>query len=147
MQAADPHPHLTTFFGIWAAVGPLAGLYIGFLLTSREQHQQWLRDNRKEEFKEVVTAVSRFIVDHMAYASSLGSDLPQSKQAYVDSYKATSLVLTDRVFIHADLYDKNIPHRFLQVAEEYRDAGMDFEKINKQAAELLEELITLARKG
>lgn len=147
MQAPDPHPHLTLFFGIWAAVGPLAGLYIGFLLTRREQHQQWLRDNRKEEFKEVVTAMSQFIIGHMVYVSSLGSDMPQSKQAYIDSYKTTSVVLCDRVYIHADLYSKDIPDRFLKIAEQYRDAGTEFNKINGQAGELLEELITLARKG
>ncbi len=127
--------------------GALSGIVFGHFLTRSAQHRQWLRDNRKQEFKEVVTAMSQFIVDHMAYASSLKSDMPQSKQAYIDSYKATAVVLCDRVYIHTDLNDKNIPHRFLQIAEQYHDSGADFDKTNPQAAELLQEVIMLARKG
>lgn len=33
MTPVDPHPHLTLFFAIWAAVGPLAGILIGHFLT------------------------------------------------------------------------------------------------------------------
>jgi hypothetical protein len=127
--------------------GALIGIVLGHFLTRSAQHRQWLRDNRKEEFREVVTAMSQFIVGHMAYVSSLGSDLPQSKQAYIDSYKTTSVILCDRVYIYADINDRNIPHRFLQIAEKYREAGSDFDKVNNEAGELLQELITLARKG
>jgi hypothetical protein len=127
--------------------GALIGIVLGHFLTRSAQHRQWLRDNRKEEFGEVVTAISQFIVDHMTYVSSLNSDMPQSKQAYVDSYKAIAVVLCDRIYIYTDLNDKDIPNRFLQIAEQYRDSETDFDKINPQAADLLQEVIMLARKG
>src|ERR1700728_4484457 len=103
-----PDQSFTLIVSSVGIAGALGGIVIGHFLTRSAQHQQWVRDNRKEEFREVVTAMSQFVVDHMAYVSSLGSDLPQSKQAYIDSYKTTSVILCDRVYIYADINDRNI---------------------------------------
>ena len=62
-----------------------------------------LRDNRKEEFKEVLFAMSKLVIDHMTFVASQGSTLPQSEQAYLDSMKETYVVLCDRIYINGDL--------------------------------------------
>lgn len=54
----DPHPHLTLFFAIWAAVGPMVGLGLGYLLTTRQQRKQWLIDKRREEYRELLGALT-----------------------------------------------------------------------------------------
>lgn len=138
-----------TFTLIVSAVGicgALLGIVIGHFLTRSSQHVQWLRDNRKREFQELVTAMSRQIVEHMAYTASLGSDLPQSKQTYVDAMKATSLVLGDRIYIHDELSERNIQTRFVEVMNHFRDAGSDFDGPGHEANALLLEVVTMARK-
>ncbi len=138
-----------TFTLILSAVGiggALSGIVIGHFLTRSSQHAQWLRDNRKREFQEIVTAMSRMIVEHMTYTSSLGSDLPQSKQEYVDAWRATSLVLVDRIYIHNEISEKDIQHRFLDIMGEFREAGSNFKGPNEKATALLMEVIAMARK-
>lgn len=54
----DPHPHLTLFFAIWAAVGPMVGIGLGYLLTTRQQRKQWLIDKRREEYQELLSALT-----------------------------------------------------------------------------------------
>jgi len=127
--------------------GALIGIAIGHFLTRNSQHRQWLRDNRKQEFKELVTAMSHFVIEHMAYVSSIGSVLPQSKQAYLDSMKAVYLIATDRIYIHVDLDKTDIPTRFLEIMEHFRDSGSNFDSPADKASELLQELIAMARKG
>jgi uncharacterized membrane-anchored protein YhcB (DUF1043 family) len=138
-----------TFTLIVSAVGiggALSGIVIGHFLTRSSQHAQWLRDNRKREFQELVTAMSHQIVEHMAYTASLGSELPQSKQTYLDAMKATSQVLGDRIYIHDELSEKNIQIRFLELMNHFRDAGSAFDGPGKEANALLLEVITMARK-
>jgi hypothetical protein len=139
-----------TFTLIVSAVGisgALGGIVIGHFLTRSSQHQQWLRDNRKQEFKEVVTALSHYVVEHMAYVASLGSEIPQSKQAYIDAMKATSLALCDRIYIHTELSEKDIPERFIKIMRNFRDAGPDFDAPADEATALVLEIIAMARKG
>jgi t-SNARE complex subunit (syntaxin) len=139
-----------TFTLIVSAVGiggALSGIVVGHFLTLSSQHRQWVRDNRKQEFKEVVSAMSQYIIEHMSYVASQGSDLPQSKQAYVDSMKAAGVILTDRIYIHHDLDERDIPKRFLEIMEHFRESGKDFDKPADKASALLQEIIVLARKG
>jgi hypothetical protein len=127
--------------------GALIGIVVGHFLTRNSQHMQWLRDNRKQEFKETVTAMSHYILEHMSYTASLNSELPQSKQSYLDSMKAAGVVLTDRIYIHADLDKTDIPTRFLEIMEQFRDSGSEWDAPADRATKLLEELIAMARKG
>lgn len=43
---------------VWLAVGPLIGVVVGALLTRRIQRQQWVADSRKQEYRELMTALS-----------------------------------------------------------------------------------------
>jgi VIT1/CCC1 family predicted Fe2+/Mn2+ transporter len=127
--------------------GALSGIVIGHFLTRSSQHAQWVRDNRKREFQEIVTAMSSMIVEHMYYTSSLGSDLPQSKQLYADAMKATSLVLVDRIYIHNEISERDIQNRFLDIMMQFRKAGSEFHDPAEKATALLVEIIAMARKG
>jgi hypothetical protein len=133
--------------GLFTLGGVIVGSFLTFFLTKTAQQEHWLRDCRKEEFKEAVTAMSRFVVEHMSYAASQGSKLPQSEQVYLEIMKATSVVLCDRIYIHDDLDGRNIPKRFLEIMEHFRDSGTEFDAPADKASELLEELIAIARKG
>ena len=139
-----------TFTLIVSAVGiggALSGIVIGHFLTRSSQHQQWLRDNRKREYQEIVTAMSRMFVEHMYYTSSLDSDMPQSKQGYADAMKATSLILVDRIYIHNEISEKDIQNRFLEIMMQFRESGSNFKGPNEKATALLMEIIAMARKG
>ena len=94
----------------------------------------------------MVAAITNLAVEHMSYVASQGSILPQSTQAYLDAMKEAYRTLTDRIYIHTDLDEKDIPHRFLAIMEEFRQSGTDFNKPAVRTAELLQEIILMARK-
>ena len=42
----------------WAAAGPLVGVLLGALLGRSWDRRKWLNDNRKEEYRELITALT-----------------------------------------------------------------------------------------
>jgi len=48
----------STVSSVWAAVGPLIGVLVGGWLTSRNQRRHWLADNKKQEYRELLTSIA-----------------------------------------------------------------------------------------
>jgi hypothetical protein len=46
------------FLNIWAIVGPLIGILLGSWLTTRNQRRHWLLDNKRSEYRELLTSIS-----------------------------------------------------------------------------------------
>ena len=47
----------TIILAIWGAVGPLVGVVYGQHLAKRWQKEQWIRENRKQECRELLDAI------------------------------------------------------------------------------------------
>jgi hypothetical protein len=135
---------ITTFVGI---IGALAGVIIGQRMARSWQREQWRLDCRKEEFKEVVSAISNAVIHHMVFVASKGSPVPQPMQGYIDTMKVVFQTLTDRIYIAADLEKANIPQRFLAIMTELRDAEENFDVGADKMHVLLNEVIALGIKG
>ncbi len=126
--------------------GTLGGIVVGHFLTRSWQRKQWLLDQRKQEFKEVASAISHFSIEHLSYVTSQGTTLTQSKQAYVDSMKAVTCVLADRIYIASDLEDTKIPSRCLRIMEHFINAGEEFGNPAGEMTALLKEVVELAKR-
>lgn len=138
--------NVTLIVAALGIVGTLGGIIVGHFLTRSWQREQWLLDCRKQEFKEVASAMSHFTIEHLSYVTSQGTALAQPKQAYVDSMKAVSCVLADRIFIASDLESAKIPSRFLQIMEKFIEAGEEFDDPADEMSALLKEVVELAKK-
>ncbi len=88
----------------WAAVGPIIGVLVGALLTRSWDKQKWMNDNRKEECRELLTAISEAAVLELKRILSVnsaglriesGASLQVVDEAYTNSLK----VFQDRIFI------------------------------------------------
>jgi hypothetical protein len=101
MQAADPHPQLATFFVIWAAVGPLAGILIGHYLTRSWQREQWLLDNTRQEYKELLSVLIRSYNTIIALQAPGLPRGPEEERALQSAYQDVLAVTNDRLFIAA----------------------------------------------
>ena len=49
---------MNLWLSIWAAVGPLIGVLLGSYLSTLNQRRQWISDNRKNEFREIITTLA-----------------------------------------------------------------------------------------
>jgi hypothetical protein len=110
---------LTVVLGIWAAIGPLAGIFVGHLLTRSWQREQARLDNVKAEYRELLSALAD------AYTSfiRLGPRDPDSleqRSAY-DIARASSLrVLHDRIYIAQRVESEKWLYRWIAIELEYK---------------------------
>jgi hypothetical protein len=55
----DPFVISTIILGIWGALAPLIGIFVGHWLTKSWQRRQWLADNQKEEYRRILAGLNR----------------------------------------------------------------------------------------
>jgi hypothetical protein len=98
-----------TFTLILSAVGiggALAGIVIGHFLTRSSQHRDWLRDKRREEYREVLNATTAayMAIMHIRELGELGiTASPEleltAERAIIESFRT----LRDRILIAEDI--------------------------------------------
>jgi hypothetical protein len=96
---------LILIFAVWAAVGPLVGIVIGHYLTRSWQRSQWIADNRKEEYRKVLSGLNRLnmllVKQHLNGHVDVGEIKPAMEEVSVALN--TSLFITD--FLAGDVLD------------------------------------------
>ena len=46
------------FLNVWAIAGPFVGILLGSWLTTRNQRRHWLLDNKRSEYRELLTTIA-----------------------------------------------------------------------------------------
>jgi hypothetical protein len=133
VQPESSHPALTLILSIWAGVGPLVGLLTGTFLQMRIARNQWLRDNRKQECRELMGALSaasvalgywylgvsqlqsRFgVVDE-----HLNQAVAERLKHYIDLNTTLQMLFVDRLFIYEEVRDAEIRDRWNAIVDEH----------------------------
>jgi hypothetical protein len=129
---------------VWNAVGPLIGVLIGGWMTYRIQSRQWLANTRKEEYRELLTALtdaaSSLIENaqmklHMVQSGETQRlELQQrTKEKYFNSLK----IMQDRLFIAREVEQMELFDRWgramkdLQETNKYQTFEDRFEAIQR----------------
>lgn len=89
---------LTIALGIWAAIGPLLGIFVGHFLTRSWQREQARLDNIKAEYRELLTALA----DAYTIFIRLGprdEEVAQQCNAFDEARAASLRVMHDRIYI------------------------------------------------
>jgi hypothetical protein len=129
----------------WASVGPLVGVIIGAMLTRAWDRRKWINENRKQEYRELLTtltsACTALIDNTQAIVQS-----PAEQISARDEYFKSLRVLQDRIFIAHDIGKMNLFDRWgaamkdLQATKDFRKFEDSFEvmrtEIVKQAMEV-----------
>jgi hypothetical protein len=120
---------LTITLGIWAAVGPLAGIVLGHFLTRSWQHKQWLLDRRKEEWRELLTALAESLRASLKIypARALSGD---EEREIVNAQSDSFRVIRDRIFIAADVKALDLENRW-SAAVQHHSQTLDAPKLGK----------------
>ena len=107
----------------WTALSPLLYIFVGALLTRSWQRKQWLLDNKKAEFRELLSTLSEsshcilrnFPAEGFAGAKmSSGDELRQVREAAINGRR----VIQDRIFIAKRIREENILDRWQSVTAE-----------------------------
>lgn len=103
----------------WAAIGPLVGILLGARLARRSQRDQWIADNRKSEYRELLTALTKAftgIVQLRAPGVALG---PQEQKALSDLEAQSFVAIRDRIFIAKEIENLKLLARWSQALRQY----------------------------
>jgi hypothetical protein len=114
MLSPDTHPNLTLFYGIWSALGPLAGILIGYFLTRSWQREQWMRDRKKEEYRELLTGLATSMIDLQDYGIS-----DESR----NGFKLAGRIIADRIFIRDDVNALDVGNIYFDAIEDLGNDG------------------------
>lgn len=126
--------------------GALAGIVIGHFLTRSSQHKQWLRDNRKDEFRELISAITRAAVEQAYYHKSQSTLRPQPIEVLQEAQKVALRTIVDRIYIAPEINTININERYLRIAEDLK-SNKDYSASMERMDALINETVELARKG
>jgi hypothetical protein len=139
MQSVDPHPILTLVLSIWAGVGPLVGLLVGHYLIRSWQREQWLLDSRKQEFRELLSAITSAHVEHIScttFRDASSYDLKVWKEAEKRAFQ----VIADRIYIAEDVEQLRIKHRFGNMTD-------DDSQFHSELRQLTLDIVEVAKRG
>lgn len=95
----NPQPD-ASFSTVWGYVGPLVGVCLGAVLGWGIQRWQWMHNNRKQEYRELLTTLLRaYNAAQLTYSSGAAHWAPAALQSYGEALYAADVVLEDRLFI------------------------------------------------
>ncbi|HTA21927.1 MAG TPA: hypothetical protein VK763_00215 [Terriglobales bacterium] len=132
----------TIVLGIWAALGPLTGIFIGHWLTKRWQREQWIADNQKEEYRRLLAGLNRLNVILVQEHFNGNLDAQEIKNAAEEVTEAlnTSLFITDfltKTKVAGDVLD----------TVKRLGAGGSFDDYHKEYWKAINSIVAAAREG
>jgi hypothetical protein len=129
----------TVILGIWAAVGPLVGIYVGHRLLRSHQRRQWLADNRIQEWREVITTLNKSLIMITRFDAVRDLSTVEEKEAampaVLDARAAALSVLNNRIFIAKEVRHHKMFDRWRKAVDEF-DRDHDAEKFGTMLGEL-----------
>jgi len=89
---------LTIALGIWAAIGPLLGIFVGHFLTRSWQREQARLDNIKAEYRELLTALAEAYTTFIRLGPR-DEAFAQQRNGFDEARAASMRVMHDRIYI------------------------------------------------
>jgi hypothetical protein len=94
---------------LWSALGPLIGVVLGWLLSTRSQESVWVTNSRKEEWRELISTLQRC----QQTIREVKSKLPQgmtisAREPIREAQLEGARVILDRIFILESLKKNSV---------------------------------------
>jgi hypothetical protein len=107
---------------------PLAGIVIGHALTRSWQRKQWVLDNKKQEYRELLTTLTRChaAITRLTSLVETPMVIPDRNRSVdynslVETHAEALNVIRDRIFIADNVKRMDILNRWLQATKLYQE--------------------------
>ena len=110
---------MTVFLTLWAAIGPVAGIFIGHLLARSWERRKWLADNKRDEYREVLKALTAAlspVIQCVKPGLRVGD---KEVMARIEAMNLTNETIESRIFIHQDLESLDLYRRWATPVSDY----------------------------
>jgi hypothetical protein len=130
---------VTLFLTIWAVIGPIIGIVAGHLLTRSWQKKQWLMDNKRDEYRDVIRVLCGAIrpILHSSIPGALVTPEMQKERFIAETLSYE--VLGSRLFISDNLEELHAPKRWGDMVTKFNNSR-DSEEFSKGFKKLLSEI-------
>ena len=132
------------FLNIWAAVGPLLGVALGGWLTMKNQRRLWILDNKRAEYRKLMSTLTRTYTMLMYVYSDTartGKDELKCKNMRL----AALNVMRDRIFIAKEVAKMGISIKWSKAVGEL-NVGCNLTPLDKAYHEIAESIRESAAK-
>jgi len=146
MQASLVDQNAVWASGAIAITGVVVGAVLNHFLADQSQRKQWRAENRKAEFRELLTAVNESFMAILALTKN--SPLFQDDQHQTNMTLAETNVVravSDRIFIADEVGKLNVMERWTTAARRFAH-GKDIQVFGNEVNQLSEDIRRLALK-
>ena len=125
--------------------GTLGGIVVGHLLTRSWQRKQWLLDNKKQEYKKLITLLTtnHALITRLTFKTNMRT--PDDDKELVEAHAAALTVIRDRVFIGEELKRLDVFNKWLFMTKEFNDQA-NVAQFRSYFEELRELLVSSANR-
>jgi hypothetical protein len=124
----------------WPAVGPLIGVLIGAYITNRNQRRHWVLDNKRNEYRELISAITRAIT---LVANMPPAARPEDQRAAADAEVTAIGMINDRIFIAREIEKLHVLNRWHEVMRGLVNRTQGEHDFNKLREDLIESAVKL----
>lgn len=128
----------------WAVVAPIVGILIGWLLTRSWDRRKWINENRKQEYRELLTALTNACTVLIDNVQTVVHSHAEQSLAW-DEYLKSLRVLQDRIFIASEIAKMNLFDRWGNAVKELTETK-DFRKFEDNFEVMKKEIVRQATK-
>lgn len=117
MQPTTP----TLIVAALGIAGTLSGVILGHTMLRLWQHEQWVRDERLKEFRELLSALSesyRLELDNLRLLH-----IGEERLAYIDSLPSVIQVVRSRIFIAREIQAINFEVRWTEAVHAFHNGS------------------------
>jgi hypothetical protein len=99
---------------VWTAVGPLLGVLVGALLARSWDKKKWMNDNRKEEFRELITALTEAATAIMGNHHHIRDHTQTTEEGdkALGKYMNALNIIKSRIFVAKNVNEMNLFDRW-----------------------------------
>jgi hypothetical protein len=130
---------------ILGAGGAILCVLIGQLLTRWSQRNQWLRDQKIQELRELVKALTAATADSEFYVAVTVGNPNWTGGKSGESIAEAQRVIDDRIFIRSEMKRMKAEERFFAARHKLIE-DHDILGFRKRTEELIEEIVKIAER-
>lgn len=96
----------------------IVGAGVGQLINGRREQRRWIADNRKQEYRELLTTLTNTATFLMEYFGTSAAKDPEHSKRFTQVYGDALRVISDRIFIAEEIKKANIHELWIDALAE-----------------------------
>lgn len=135
----------TIILGIWSAIGPLVGVRYGQDLARRNQRTQWILDNHRVEWKELINAIDATFTQYIEYRNTSVKG-PEEHAMVQEAERRFLVTVRDRLFIAEEVEALKVYERFIKAIRTF-ETRWGVNEFAEEYGAIKKDVLAAARKN